>query len=91
MVFFFFFFKCIICNKLSRWRTGRRHKVVREHPMEERTPAQDSLGTSDRGAIKLLGVDKDELERIVAVGLGHGGWAVSGRSAQEKTPQDPLD
>ncbi|KAE8100365.1 hypothetical protein FH972_018272 [Carpinus fangiana] len=59
--------------------------------MEERTPAQDSPGTSDRGETKLLGVDRDELERIVAVELGHGGWAVSGGLAQEKTLQDPLD
>jgi hypothetical protein len=54
-------------------------------------PAQGSLGTSDGGATKLLGVDKDESKRIVTARLGHGGWAVSGRSAQEKTPQDPLD
>ena len=49
--------------------------------MEERTPAQDSMGMFDGGVTKLLGVDRDELEKIVAIGLGRGGWAVSGRSA----------
>jgi hypothetical protein len=40
--------------------------------MEERTPAQDSPRTSDGGVTKLLGVDRDESERIVATGLGRG-------------------
>ena len=52
--------------------------------MEERMPAQGSLGMSDGGATKLLGADRDESERIVAIRLGCSGWAVSGRSAQEK-------
>jgi hypothetical protein len=59
--------------------------------MEERTSAQDSPRTSDGGATKLLSVDRDESKMIVVVGLGRSGWAVSGRSAQEKTPQNPLD
>jgi hypothetical protein len=49
VLFCYFFILCIICNKLSRWRKGCRHKVVRERPMEERTPAQGSPGTSDGG------------------------------------------
>ena len=59
--------------------------------MEERTSAQGSPGTSDGGATKLLGVDRDKLERIVATRLGRGRWPVSGRSAREKTLEDPLD
>ena len=58
--------------------------------MEERTSAQGSLETSNGGATKLLGVYKDESERIEAAGLGRGGWVVSGRLTQEKTPHDPL-
>ena len=45
---------------------------------------QGSPGTSYGGATKLLGVDRDESERIVAVGLGRGGWTVSRRLAWEK-------
>ena len=43
-----------------------------ECSMEERTPAQGSPRMSNGSATKLLGVDKDELERIVAAGLGSG-------------------
>ena len=58
--------------------------------MEERTPAQGSPGTSNGGTTKLLGVDRDGLERVVAVRLGHGGLAVSGRLAQEKNSIQPF-
>ena len=58
--------------------------------MEERTLAQGNLGTFDGGVTKLLGVDKDESERIMVAGLGRGGWAVSGRLAQEKTSTEPF-
>jgi hypothetical protein len=59
--------------------------------MEERMPAHGCPRMFDGGVTKLLGVDRDELERIMAIGLGHGGWTVSGRSAREKTPQDSSD
>ena len=35
--------------------------------------AQGSPRTSDGGATKLFGVDRDESKRIVAAGLGRGG------------------
>jgi hypothetical protein len=40
--------------------------------MEERMPAQGCPRTSNGGVTKLLGVDRDELERIMAIGLGRG-------------------
>jgi hypothetical protein len=36
-------------GKIFGTRKGRRHKFIREHSMEERTPAQSSLRTSDEG------------------------------------------
>ena len=41
--------------------------------MEESALAQGIPGMSDGGVTKLLGVDKDESERIVVTGLGCGG------------------